>query len=85
MLAQAVPPPALPAVKVHSAWVASARTTRVAALSLSGVRAGARADLLPGDLVFFQDPTGYSTSAPAARRGPRPPARGSSKDRQSSR
>jgi hypothetical protein len=34
--------PALPAVKVHSAWVASARTTRVASLSLSGVPPAAR-------------------------------------------
>ncbi|MGZ8634138.1 MAG: C40 family peptidase [Solirubrobacteraceae bacterium] len=34
--------PALPAVKVHSAWVASARTTRVASLSLSGVPSAAR-------------------------------------------
>ena len=34
--------PALPAVKVHSAWVASARTTRVASLSLSGMPPGAR-------------------------------------------
>ncbi|MGZ4280198.1 MAG: C40 family peptidase [Solirubrobacteraceae bacterium] len=37
MLAAAAPTPALPAVKVQSAWVASARTTRVAALSLSGI------------------------------------------------
>jgi cell wall-associated NlpC family hydrolase len=42
MLAMAAPPPALPAVKVQSAWVASARTTRVAALSLSGVPHAAR-------------------------------------------
>src|SRR6185312_11050828 len=37
MLATAPPAPALPAVKVDSAWVASARATRVAALSLRGV------------------------------------------------
>jgi cell wall-associated NlpC family hydrolase len=37
MLATAAPAPALPAVKVDSAWVASARATRVAALSLRGV------------------------------------------------
>ena len=42
MLATAAPPPALPALKVQSAWVASARTTRVAALSLSGVPPAAR-------------------------------------------
>ena len=37
MLATAAAAPALPAVKVQSAWVASARATRVAALSLRGV------------------------------------------------
>ena len=37
MLALAPPPPALPAVKVDSAWVASAAATRVASLSLRGV------------------------------------------------
>ena len=37
MLAAPAPAPALPAVKVQSAWVASARPTRVAALSLSGI------------------------------------------------
>ena len=37
MLVTAAPPPALPAVKVQSAWVASARTTRVAELSLSAI------------------------------------------------
>jgi cell wall-associated NlpC family hydrolase len=42
MLALALPGPALPAVKVQSAWVASARTTRVAALSLTGVPPAAR-------------------------------------------
>jgi cell wall-associated NlpC family hydrolase len=42
MLATAAPAPALPAVKVNSGWVASARTTRVAALSLSGVPSTAR-------------------------------------------
>jgi cell wall-associated NlpC family hydrolase len=42
MLAMAAPPPALPAVKVQAAWMASARATRVAALSLSGVPHGAR-------------------------------------------
>jgi hypothetical protein len=33
--------PALPAAKVDSAWIASARATRVAALSLRGVPAAA--------------------------------------------
>ena len=42
MLATAAPAPALPALKVDSGWVASARTTRVAALSLSGVPSAAR-------------------------------------------
>jgi hypothetical protein len=37
MLATPAPAPALPAGKVDSAWVASARATRVAALSLRGV------------------------------------------------
>jgi cell wall-associated NlpC family hydrolase len=37
MLPAAAPAPALPTVKVQSAWVASARTTRVASLSLSGI------------------------------------------------
>src|SRR3954470_12094937 len=100
MLATPAPAPALPAVKVDSAWVASARATRVAALSLRGVppaahvvlrcggsgcpflaqwaygqagvalprtaddqcRSGApvaRADLLSGDVVCFDDATGY--------------------------
>src|SRR6476646_8595823 len=104
MLATAAPAPALPAVKVDSAWVASARATSVAALSLRGVppaahvvlrcgarpetgfdapglvqwaygqvgvalagvaddqcRAGApvaRADLLAGDVVCFDDGPG---------------------------
>jgi cell wall-associated NlpC family hydrolase len=42
MLATAAPAPALPAVKVQSAWVASARTTRVASLTLRGVPSTAR-------------------------------------------
>ena len=42
MLATAAPAPALPALKVDSGWVASARTTRVAALSLSGLPSAAR-------------------------------------------
>jgi hypothetical protein len=37
MLALAPPAPALPAVKVDAAWVASARATRVSSLSLRGV------------------------------------------------
>src|SRR3954469_14595519 len=37
MFATAAPAPALPAVKVQSAWVASAHATRVVALSLRGV------------------------------------------------
>ena len=47
MLAVA-PPPSLPAVKVQSAWVASARTTRVAALSLSAIPAAAHVVLRCG-------------------------------------
>lgn len=42
MLAPAALVPALPAVKVDSAWVASARATRVAALSLRGVPSAAQ-------------------------------------------
>jgi hypothetical protein len=42
MLATAAPAPALPAVKVDGAWVASARTTRVASLTLRGVPSSAR-------------------------------------------
>jgi cell wall-associated NlpC family hydrolase len=45
MLAPAPPPPALPAVKVDSAWVVSSRVTRVASLSLRGVPSGARVAL----------------------------------------
>jgi hypothetical protein len=45
MLALAPPPPALPAVKVDSAWVASPRATRVASLSLRGVPSRARVSL----------------------------------------
>jgi len=48
MLATAAPAPALPAVKVDSAWVASARATRVAALSLRGVPAAAHVVLRCG-------------------------------------
>jgi cell wall-associated NlpC family hydrolase len=39
MIVLAPPPPALPAVKVHSAWIAGARATRVRALSLDGLPA----------------------------------------------
>src|SRR5262245_10095172 len=42
MIAVAPTPPALPAVKVHSAWVAGARATRVRALSLDGLPAVVR-------------------------------------------
>jgi cell wall-associated NlpC family hydrolase len=45
MLALAPLPPALPAVKVDSAWVASARATRVTSLSLRGVPSAARVAL----------------------------------------
>jgi hypothetical protein len=48
MLAAPAPTPALPAVKVQSAWVASARATRVASLSLSGIPPAARVVLRCG-------------------------------------
>ena len=48
MLATAAPPPALPAVKVQSAWVASARTTRVAELSLNAIPPAAQVVLRCG-------------------------------------
>jgi cell wall-associated NlpC family hydrolase len=45
MLALAAPPPALPAVKVSTEWVVTARATRVGSLSLGGVPAAARVTL----------------------------------------
>lgn len=58
MLATTAPPPALPAVKVQSAWVASARTTRVKAMSVSGVPATARVVLVcrGGGCPFHRKP-----------------------------
>jgi hypothetical protein len=48
MLVTAAPAPALPAVKLDSAWVASARATRVTALSLSGLPPSAQVVLRCG-------------------------------------